>query len=151
MSTTLSKVTSKTGNVPVAGDPGETKVRPLLRQIVGIAQRKRQARSSLQVSIASDETSGVMGTVMLDECVGEARYVLLHIEEPIAPRITLSPREQEIARLVAKGYVNKTIANILEISPWTVNTHLRRIFAKLDVNSRAEMVATVLRLSLGVE
>ena len=43
--------------------------------------------------------------------------------------------------MVAKGYPNKTIAAVLEISGWTVNTHLRRIFAKLGVHNRAAMVA----------
>lgn len=53
----------------------------------------------------------------------------------------LSPRESEIVRLVAKGLPNKVIADVLEISTWTVATHLRRIFAKIGVSSRAEMVA----------
>jgi hypothetical protein len=39
--------------------------------------------------------------------------------------------------MVAKGYPNKTIAAVLEISSWTVCTHMRRIFAKLSVGSRA--------------
>ena len=55
----------------------------------------------------------------------------------------LSPREQEIVRLVAAGHPNKVIAGVLEISYWTVSTHLRRIFAKLGVTSRAAMVARV--------
>jgi DNA-binding CsgD family transcriptional regulator len=56
----------------------------------------------------------------------------------------LSPRELEIARMVALGYPNKTIASLLDISPWTVNTHLKRIFAKLDVTTRAAMVARLM-------
>ena len=60
------------------------------------------------------------------------------------PRRMLSPREREIAGMIAKGYPNKTIATLLEISPWTVGTHLRRIFAKLNVASRAAMVARVM-------
>jgi DNA-binding CsgD family transcriptional regulator len=63
----------------------------------------------------------------------------------------LSPREHEIARMVGQGYPNKTIAAILGISSWTVSTHLRRMFAKLGVRSRAEMVARVLEEELGVE
>ena len=43
--------------------------------------------------------------------------------------------------MVAQGYPNKTIAAVLEISSWTVSTHLRRVFAKLGVRSRAAMVA----------
>jgi DNA-binding CsgD family transcriptional regulator len=46
--------------------------------------------------------------------------------------------------MVAKGYPNKTIAAVLDISPWTVCTHLRRIFAKFGVGSRAAMVARLL-------
>ncbi|HEX8151718.1 MAG TPA: helix-turn-helix transcriptional regulator [Thermoanaerobaculia bacterium] len=57
----------------------------------------------------------------------------------------LSPREREIARMIADGYPNKTIAAVLEISSWTVNTYLRRMFAKLGVTSRAAMTAKLLR------
>ena len=57
------------------------------------------------------------------------------------PRHTLSPRELQIARLVADGATNRAIASSLDISLWTVSTHMRRIFAKLGVCSRAEMVA----------
>ncbi len=53
----------------------------------------------------------------------------------------LSPREAEIIHLVATGLPNKCIGAVLEISTWTVATHLRRIFAKLGVNSRAAMIA----------
>jgi DNA-binding NarL/FixJ family response regulator len=42
--------------------------------------------------------------------------------------------------MVACGYPNKTIASVLEISSWTVASHLRRIFIKLQVSSRAAMV-----------
>jgi len=57
----------------------------------------------------------------------------------------LSPREHEIIRMVSLGYPNKTIAAVLEISSWTVNTYMRRIFAKLNVGSRAAMVAKVIK------
>lgn len=61
------------------------------------------------------------------------------VEDVVLP--SLSPREQEIARLVAIGYPNKTIAGILDISPWTVATHVRRIFNKLGVHGRPAMIA----------
>jgi len=51
-------------------------------------------------------------------------------------------------RLVAEGLPNKCISAILEISSWTVATHLRRIFAKLGVGSRAAMVARLLEEGL---
>ncbi len=52
----------------------------------------------------------------------------------------LTERETQIAALVAKGNSNKQIANQLSISIWTVSTHLRRIFVKLGVDTRAAMV-----------
>jgi DNA-binding NarL/FixJ family response regulator len=55
------------------------------------------------------------------------------------PRELLSARELQVACLVAKGCPNKQIAHKLHISEWTVATYLRRIFAKLDVESRAAM------------
>jgi DNA-binding CsgD family transcriptional regulator len=58
--------------------------------------------------------------------------------------LPLSPRECEIARLVARGRTNKQIGTVLEISEWTVATHLRRMFAKLNVHSKAAMVARIL-------
>jgi DNA-binding CsgD family transcriptional regulator len=61
----------------------------------------------------------------------------------------LSPRELEIARMVAQGYANKTIASVLEISSWTVASHLRRIFIKLQVSSRAAMATCLLGPEFG--
>jgi DNA-binding CsgD family transcriptional regulator len=79
---------------------------------------------------------------VLEAEVSGARYVLLRCQ-PTASRepAALSPRELEIARMIARGRTNRTVAAVLEISPWTVSTHLRRVFAKLDVGSRSAMVA----------
>lgn len=52
----------------------------------------------------------------------------------------LTERELQIATLTALGKSNRQIANHLHISEWTVSAHLRRIFIKLGVDSRAAMV-----------
>jgi DNA-binding CsgD family transcriptional regulator len=52
----------------------------------------------------------------------------------------LTGRELQIAALVAQGHATKVIAYKLGISEWTVGTHMRRIFAKLNVDNRAAMV-----------
>jgi DNA-binding NarL/FixJ family response regulator len=67
------------------------------------------------------------------------RCVLVVGKEP--PRHCLSPRELEVARLIADGFTNRAIGSALDISSWTVSTHTRRIFVKLGVCCRAEMVA----------
>ena len=82
---------------------------------------------------------GAAEDLLLDVEIDGVRCVL--VREPTRESVALSPREHEIARLVAEGHPNKTIAAELDISAWTVGTHLRRIFAKLGVGSRAAMVA----------
>lgn len=57
----------------------------------------------------------------------------------------LSPREKEIALLLARGCTNKAIAAELGISVYTVSSHLRRLFAKLDVVTRAGAVGAIAR------
>jgi len=75
------------------------------------------------------------------------RYRLVPLDERSAPRRAptaaslLTGRELQIVSLVAEGRVNKQIAGQLRISEWTVSTHLRRIFAKLGVDTRAAMVS----------
>jgi DNA-binding CsgD family transcriptional regulator len=56
------------------------------------------------------------------------------------PAEVLTARELQVATLVAHGHGTKRIADRLCISEWTVQTHLRRIYAKLGVAGRAEMV-----------
>ena len=59
--------------------------------------------------------------------------------------VKLSEREIEILNLLAKGYINKEIANHLFISPDTVHNHLRRIYEKLHVHSRTEAIVKYLQ------
>jgi DNA-binding CsgD family transcriptional regulator len=53
----------------------------------------------------------------------------------------LSARENEVLELLAKGLLQKEIADQLGISYWTVQTHIARIYEKLHVHSRAQAVA----------
>ncbi|GAA2356142.1 response regulator transcription factor [Streptomyces cuspidosporus] len=54
---------------------------------------------------------------------------------------TLTMREAEVLKLVAKGHGNATVAKILHISEATVKTHLNRAMGKLEISSRAQAVA----------
>jgi DNA-binding NarL/FixJ family response regulator len=63
-----------------------------------------------------------------------------------SPDENLTPREAEILRLVAKGFRSKEVADSLSIGLQTVETHLRNIYTKLHVRSRAQAVAKYLRV-----
>lgn len=53
----------------------------------------------------------------------------------------LTGREREVARLAVTGHSNTDIAEKLWLSKWTVQDHLKKVFEKLAVHSRAELVA----------
>jgi DNA-binding CsgD family transcriptional regulator len=86
--------------------------------------------------------------IVSDVEVEGSRYLLVRLPRPAQADVQLSPREREIVRLVARGHSNKIIADVLNISSWTVCTHMRRIFAKLGVGSRAAMVARMPEMGL---
>jgi DNA-binding CsgD family transcriptional regulator len=57
----------------------------------------------------------------------------------------LTPREHEVLSLLCQGYRNNEIAEQMEISIKTVESHLRHIYPKLSVGHRAEAVAVAIR------
>ncbi|MFI9561602.1 response regulator [Nonomuraea endophytica] len=59
-----------------------------------------------------------------------------------------SPRELEVLRLIAKGAGNKEVARTLLISETTVKTHLKHVFAKLGVETRAAAVVAAMERGL---
>jgi len=72
-----------------------------------------------------------------------ARQVVQFLQQsraPITQADRLSDREHEILQLLGRGRQNKEIVDQLKISPSTVATHIRRIYEKLHVHSRAEAV-----------
>ena len=91
-------------------------------------------------------TAEVVEEVVFEAEIDGTHFYLVRCQPQRQPatQISLSPREMAIARLVVKGLPNKSIGDILDISPWTVATHLRRIFSKLAVTTRASMVARLL-------
>lgn len=60
----------------------------------------------------------------------------------------LTNRESEILQLIADGKTNKEIANFLQLSRKTVETHRLNIMKKLDVHSGIELIKTALRMGV---
>lgn len=113
---------------------GVDSIESAVRMLVQLIRRHRPAPTATAAE------------VLLDMQVDDLRCLIETVPpSPMAPAGgSLSRREVEVALMVAQGYPNKTIAALLEISAFTVSSYLRRIFAKLGVNSRAAMVAHAL-------
>ncbi|MCV3270341.1 helix-turn-helix transcriptional regulator [Roseobacter sinensis] len=79
--------------------------------------------------------------------IAHIRYCEITADSSMAAA-NLSPREREILRWIAHGKSNSVIADILGISPHTVDTLTRRIFDKLDVSDRTS--AAIRGLGSGV-
>jgi two-component system response regulator NreC len=57
----------------------------------------------------------------------------------------LTTREREIFQLLAERKNNKDVANVLNLSPFTVETHRSNIFQKLDIHSGEELILYAVR------
>ena len=84
--------------------------------------------------------SPAVAKVMLDD------YVRHLADKGIHDRYdSLSEREREIFQLIAEGHSNKEIAELLSISPATVETHRAHVLQKLDLHNTAEVVLYAVR------
>lgn len=81
---------------------------------------------------------------------GDGVQKILPSQEPteLAIAASISPREQEVLRLLSAGLSNQEIAERCFISTSTVKTHIENIFRKLDVSSRTQAIAQAQALGL---
>ena len=88
-------------------------------------------RNALEAAAAADR--------LATQCGGLETPALRVTSHPLP----LSAREWEIANLVARGLTNRDIAERLVVSTRTVEGHLYRMFAKLNITDRDELAALV--------
>lgn len=83
-----------------------------------------------------------------------ARQLLQRLQPPAngapdeAAASILSPRENEVLNLLSRGFAYQEIARLLEVSPHTVGTYVKRLYEKLQVRSRGEAVFEAQRMGL---
>jgi DNA-binding NarL/FixJ family response regulator len=124
--------------------------------------------------VVSAIEAGATGYILKDgsnEYIGESIRELLRGGSPISPAIArhllrrfqdspppppdgeaqipgLTEREREVLRLLVKGFTFQEIGGLLAISAHTVTTHVKHIYEKLEVRSRAEAVYEALQLGI---
>jgi DNA-binding CsgD family transcriptional regulator len=106
------------------------------------ARRKSEARTQLRAALERFEALGA--APWADRAAAELRATGETARKRDASTIDqLTPQELQIARLVAEGARNRDIAGQLFLSPKTVEYHLRKVFQKLEIASRTELVKLV--------
>ncbi|PWQ95832.1 response regulator [Leucothrix pacifica] len=105
--------------------------------------------------LLKDDESIQIETAIIDLAAGGApispsiaRHLMKHFrpEEQLLEKLT--KREQQVLQKVAKGYTSQEIAEMEGLSYHTVATHVKNIYRKLSVNSRAEAVFEALKMNL---
>ena len=136
----LDQVAKKYPNIKVivltVHEAGEYAIRALREGAVGF----------LPKSAASTELEQAIQTVLRDEIYispETSRKTLLEYGKGATKRdllATLSPRQREVLRLIAEGMTTKQIAQILEISVKTVETHRAQLMERLGIHDVAGLV-----------
>ncbi|MFJ7904280.1 ATP-binding protein [Streptomyces sp. NPDC096198] len=134
----------------------EASPRPLVRaaayadlgQALLAAGRKPQAVAALTRAHALFTESGAHAAAArlradLDGA-GAAGGRAVTKQRPMQGWDALTASEKKVARLIAEGHTNRSAADLLVVSPHTVNTHLTSAFRKLAVNSRVQLAHLVM-------
>ncbi|OHT93116.1 helix-turn-helix transcriptional regulator [Mycobacterium syngnathidarum] len=103
------------------------------------AGKRRQADEV--ISTARELYLSLGAQTFVARCERELKAGGLHQLRGSRDSVELTPQEEAVTTLVAKGLTNREVAAELYVSPKTVQYHLTRIYAKLGVRSRAELAA----------
>lgn len=89
--------------------------------------------------------AAALGSAYLDQRIA---HLVINRLGPISTDSPLSKRELEVLKLIADGFRNKEIAEVLNMSLSTVKTHIEEILQKLSVNDRTQAAVKALRRGL---
>jgi DNA-binding CsgD family transcriptional regulator len=114
------------------------------------AQADRFERSRSTAHAALDDTAAIAcwdagGELSLADAVAYARRGRGVRQRPQIGWASLTPTERDIVRLVAEGHTNAKIGERLFVSVHTVKKHLAHVYAKVEVDGRADLAAEVAR------
>ncbi len=91
---------------------------------------------------SQDDATQPMRVLVLLERVSQRPRV-----DPVLHARQLTQREREVVRLLLDGKTNREVGNVLNVGEYTVKSHMKRIMAKLQVGTRAGIVAKILQSS----
>lgn len=108
----------------------------VLRRRRGFRQEERELMNALRPHFKQAWANATTLAELTQAAVATPVPTAQWSPEPLEIRFGLTPREAEVLLWIAQGKTNPETAAILGIRPYTVRTHLERIFAKLGVETR---------------
>jgi LuxR family maltose regulon positive regulatory protein len=99
-------------------------------------------------SITNEAQTFIREVLRLSKYNGLASQITQAEIDALSASASISPREQEVLRLISIGCSNREIAGRLSVSESTVKTHVGNIYYKLDVNSRVQAITRAKELRL---
>jgi DNA-binding CsgD family transcriptional regulator len=115
------------------------------------ADRFDRARNTALAALEPTDSTSCWeagGKLSLTDAVAYARRGRGERQRPQIGWMSLTPVERDVVRLVAEGHTNAEIGHRLFMSINTVKKHLSRVYAKVDVEGRADLAAEVARRDL---
>jgi DNA-binding CsgD family transcriptional regulator/tetratricopeptide (TPR) repeat protein len=111
-----------------------------------LRRSRRRVDARVHLRAAHDTFEGLRAKPWLDRAATELRASgeTVRRRSESGGTGTLTPQERQVAQLVRKGMSNKDVAAQLFLSPRTVDFHLRNVFAKTGISSRAELMGLAL-------
>jgi len=132
--------------VLLSRERGVASAAALLESVVGIV------RDTGMVSLLGDLPGHDIGALFARYCPPDLQLQLadmLGLDTPVeegggnGALLTLTVKERQVIQLVAEGKSNKQIARDLNVTPETIKSHMKNIFAKLKVDNRAQAAVMV--------
>ena len=87
----------------------------------------------------------MQGGMPIDPFIARKVFSLFSLDVSNVEKYSLTNKEKEVIRFIIKGWTTDKVAEELHLSPNTVHSHLKKVFLKLDVHTRHELVAKALQ------
>jgi len=123
--------------VLAAGGSGYVAKSAVDGELIAAIRSVAQGRTFVTINLSDSETQQVLG----DRATPTASV-------PRAPVQLLSPREQDVLKLLAQGYTNQEVGTRLYLSVKTIETYRARVGDKLGLRSRADLTRYALEMGL---
>ncbi|MEU2348680.1 helix-turn-helix transcriptional regulator [Modestobacter sp. NPDC049651] len=136
----ITEMTPEAAGLLAVVDPRE------VPQVVAAAVARQRAGAGASGALATAD--GRWLALHVTALAGSVAVVVERIRphqlaEIVVRSVGLTPREREVLDQVLAGATTRTAARALALSEWTVQDHLKKVFAKFGVGSRAELLATL--------